>query len=71
MDLCFEAADLSLMSASEFRAMATRLASENRINVASFLIYARKRQRTPLSIMENQLAATFEKVADDGFDSKT
>lgn len=71
VNLCFEVADLSLLSASEFRAMATRLVSENRINVASFLSYARKRQRSPREIVENQLAATFEKVANDGFNKET
>lgn len=71
VDLCFEVEDLSLLSATEFRAMATWLVSENRINVASFLNYARKRKKTPREIVENQLAATFEKVADDGFDGES
>lgn len=71
VDLCFEMEDLALLSAAEFRAMATRLASENRINVAAFLNYARKRQRSPREIVENQLAATFEKVADDGFGNES
>lgn len=71
VDLCFEVEDLALLSAAEFRAMATRLVSENRINVASFLNYARKRMKSPREIVENQLAATFEKVADDGFDDES
>jgi hypothetical protein len=63
VELRLESGELALMALAEFQAMATRLAKERRLTVATLLRYADKRRLTAGDLFQNQLAALFENVA--------
>ena len=63
VELRLEVDALNLLSESEYRAMATRLAAENHISIATMLNYSGKRRLTGMYLFENQLAALFAEFA--------
>lgn len=65
VELRLEAAELGLLSVAEFQAMATRLATESRLTVATLLRYAEKRRLEAADLFENQLTALFDKIANN------
>ena len=65
VELRLESGEPALMALAEFQAMATRLATERRLTVATLLRYADKRRLTAGDLFQNQLTALFEDVATD------
>lgn len=57
VELRLEADALGLLAKAEFQAMATRLATERRLNVGLLLYYAKVRHLSPKDLFSNQLTA--------------
>ncbi|MCK9418284.1 MAG: Eco57I restriction-modification methylase domain-containing protein [Nitrospirae bacterium] len=63
VELGLEVEALNLISAAEYRAMASRLVGEQHVSVATLLNYGAKRRLEPKDIFDNQLAALFKEFA--------